>query len=149
MREVRVTCYWWTLEQLHIKEMYSNTYTDIVPNIITGFRPYRSAIIPHSTEVKALPNIKADPSGDEWWNENWGAQTRYLCKQAEYKSYVKDSLTHITSIVANVLLSFCNVEVPYLQKTNLQDHHISTSEEHERRTDWQIHYHWDLSWSRP
>lgn len=38
----------------------TNSVTE--PNNITGFLPYRSAIIPQSTEVKALPNIKADPS---------------------------------------------------------------------------------------
>ena len=41
------------------------TNNAIRPDIITGFRPYRSAIIPQITEVKALPNINEDPSGSE------------------------------------------------------------------------------------
>lgn len=37
------------------------TNTEIVPIIITGFRPNRSAAIPQGTEVKALPSINEDP----------------------------------------------------------------------------------------
>lgn len=44
------------------KETSSTTNNVIMPNIMTGFRPYRSAIAPQRTEVKALPNIYADPS---------------------------------------------------------------------------------------
>lgn len=41
------------------------TNSAIKPAVITGFRPYRSATIPHITEVKALPNINEDPSRNE------------------------------------------------------------------------------------
>uniref|UniRef100_A0A7C9D1B5 Uncharacterized protein n=1 Tax=Opuntia streptacantha TaxID=393608 RepID=A0A7C9D1B5_OPUST len=33
-----------------------------VPTIITGLRPYLSAMIPQATDVSALPSIKADPT---------------------------------------------------------------------------------------
>lgn len=38
-----------------------NTHTMKVPNIITGFRPYLSAIIPQRREVRALPSMNDDP----------------------------------------------------------------------------------------
>ena len=39
-----------------------DTHTINVPNIMTGFRPYLSAISPQRKEVKALPSMKDDPS---------------------------------------------------------------------------------------
>ena len=46
---------------------FRNTNTVNVPKIITGLRPYRSAIIPQRIEVKDLPNINADPSRNEMY----------------------------------------------------------------------------------
>ena len=37
-------------------------YTAIIPKTATGFRPYRSATIPHGTDVNPLPSMNADPT---------------------------------------------------------------------------------------
>jgi hypothetical protein len=44
---------------IHLSCIY--TYTEIIPIMTTGFLPYRSAIIPHNMDVKALPSMYADP----------------------------------------------------------------------------------------
>ena len=43
-------------------KIFNSTNTEVVPRIMTGFRPYRSATTPQKTEVKALPNINEDPA---------------------------------------------------------------------------------------
>lgn len=38
------------------------TNTALVPRMMTGFRPYRSAITPQKTDVNARPSMNAEPS---------------------------------------------------------------------------------------
>lgn len=40
------------------------THTDATPIMMTGFRPYLSAAMPHNTAVANRPTIKADPEID-------------------------------------------------------------------------------------
>lgn len=106
----------WTKEQQHIQEN-PVTNTAAVPIIMTGFRPYRSAIIPHKTDVRALPSINEEPS----WNQQiirtiLDSQTELRGSLIDVSSLWQMWLTHITCVVTNFFFCFRNLEVPYLQE---------------------------------
>lgn len=95
--------------------MDHKTNTETAPNIITGFRPYRSASIPQRTDVRALPNINEEPKRVRDVKPIRKPNTWLFTKKLN-----NNKLAYKSCIVTYVLLPFCNVQVPYLQNVDLR-----------------------------
>jgi len=98
-------------ESMQFLEIY--TYTDIIPIVITGFRPMRSATVPQNKDVKHLPSINAEPATFCIMHTS---QINTLQKLKTSKNgNTKSNLTHVTSIRTNISFCFRNIKIPYLK----------------------------------